>query len=159
MENKISKLERLDSVNKVSTGEKPEVSLKSAKLDTISSEIEGAVEAEIGNVAEDVKDGKDNKGDSAGSSGSVGGKKGRTFIKALPTIEVLRKDIEVSILSQLSLLEKQEKQLRASPKFSPDKLSNVVKEMRMLKSVLYSLRNATLELLKDLWFKFVKKQN
>lgn len=99
-------------------------------------------------------------------SGSLGRAKRQTFdpaqiratlLKSVPSEEVMKKQIEKEIRNEIKYLHgKAVKMLRGGRKVSYFEMSNILKKIRELKSLLLILVKASVDTLKTLWLRFVR---
>ena len=114
---------------------------------------EGEVEAGDGNVNEKSKEGKNKYAGSSGNQ-STATKVAKKITP--PSLEVMRTQIGVKIKKEIIILEREAAKVSHGSHFNPFQLNDIVAKIRDLKEILACLSYATLETLKNWWFKYVK---
>jgi hypothetical protein len=117
--------------------------------------IEGT-EIPSGEISEKTGQGKE------GYTGVAGGKGVVTIKKdeRIPEVKVMKKEVERSVRKEMKILQKRIRQVMEKPgSVEAYQLNGLIANLRKLQEILASLVYATGDFIKDLWFKYVKKEN
>lgn len=152
---------------KSATPQKPEAAKEVSKKASDVMQSRGGAESKdgkestefsIGNVSENAGEDKEN-------AGAGGGAKNYTadeieairakLLAALPSQEVMIKQIRKKLFKEEKILEKRMKKLQKSAHKNAFQLTVVVRQLRKVREYFSLLAHATFEMLKHLWLKIV----
>jgi hypothetical protein len=126
---------------------------------SVDANLEGSesIENVDGNIVETSGDGKDLKGDAAGTTAATYDPATikANLLKNIPVPEVMRAQIKKEIEEEIKYLHNKAMKMMKSPNVNYFEMSNVMKKIRELKTILLNLAKASMENLKNLWLKFV----
>lgn len=120
---------------------------------------EAIEEAEIpsGEISEAER--KTKEGYTGASTAGVSGKAAAVKPEKLPGINIMKRQVEYSVKKEMKILQKKIRQvMEKSGPIDAYKLNGLIANLRKLQEILASLLYATGDFIKDLWFKFVKKE-
>jgi len=113
---------------------------------------------EIPEPSEVAQESREKKGDSSTPAAKAAKAKKikADLLKNLPPEKVMKKEVESAVKKEVRTLEKQRNKIMANPANRDfHKLNIVIQKLRELKHILADLAEATYEMLKNLWLKFV----
>jgi hypothetical protein len=113
---------------------------------------------EIPKPSEVAKETRDKKGDGASPAAKAAKVKKikAELLKNLPAEKVMKEEVESALKKNVRSLEKQRNRIMNNPVTRDfHKLNGIVQKLRELKHILADLAEATYEMLKNLWLKFV----
>lgn len=134
------------------------------KVEVVDLPIDGKefaeqVEAlEIPLPSEVKEKGKDKKGDNVATASKVkkAPKTKAQLLKELPPEPKMRKEVKFALKNEISNLEKQKNRMISNPLNNNfNQLNIIVQKLRELKHIFATLAQATYEMLKNLWLKYV----
>jgi hypothetical protein len=162
----VEDLHRPDPVSRVAEKDQDNTEIKNASESfgrDAKTEVLGMDESVETNdkVSEILSHGKEQKGGGTTSSTSASKKEIEALraqlLKNLPTEQMMRKQVETEIRNEIKYLRKRAMGM-ISPRYgnmSYFEMANLLKKIRELKGLLYSLVKISMERLKTLWLRFV----
>ena len=127
-----------------------------SRLDGVTDIIEDAEGMGNGEVGEQESKGKNRASQGGLKAGAQGDAAAGKKILQLPKVEVMRKQVEVAIMKEIKVLEKQANKIKRNPVGNAHKLNGIISQIRNLHYMLSMVAHATLETLKSWWMKYVQ---